>query len=119
MSNRHKRHYWMPPYKTKRINNQRIISFLETSCIQLFFVELMSKAGEGSFMAGRPIRKNLHHQCVVIAVTGYRHDMLKVTAGFPLKPKLFPGTGPEACQALLHRYGKAFLRHVGKSQDLL
>ena len=71
-------------FKTKRINNQRIISFLETSCIQLFFVELMRKAGEGSFMAGRPIRKNLHQQCIVIAVTGYRHDMLKVTAGFSL-----------------------------------
>ena len=105
--------------RQKRIDNRRIISFLETSCIQLFFVELMSKAGEGSFMAGWPIRKNLHHQCVVIAVTRYRHYVLKVTAGLSLKPKFFPGTGPEACQTLLHRYGKAFLRHVGKSQDLL
>ena len=55
-----------------------------TQCTSLFFVELMGKAGEGSFMAGWSIRKNLYHQCIIIAIARYRHDMLKVTAGFPL-----------------------------------
>ena len=68
----------------KKNKQSKIHFYYITQCTSLFFVELMSKAGEGSFMAGWPIRKNLHHQCVVIAVTGYRHDMLKVTAGFSL-----------------------------------
>ena len=67
-------------------------------------------------MASRAVGSDNDLKGVLIAISGNGHDVLIVSAGLSLEPKLLSRATPEAGQALLHRNLEALSVHIRYSQ---
>ena len=94
----------------KRIKRKRAFAQLGILPYGIF------KARKASRVASRSVGLNDDLQSILIAVSGNRYDVLKVTAGLSLEPKLPAGAAEKAGQPLFNRYFKALSAHVSQGE---
>ena len=80
---------------------------------------VLSPAGVGTLVTGRPVGDGLHQQGVVVAVYGHAYQIKEVAAGLTLRPEAVTAPAPEGDLPGEHRLVEGLFVHIAEHQHVL